>query len=128
MTQLSLLKRQRKLSTWHMKMIVPGTDWDKTIDDNLKSADIILFLITPDFLASGYINDVEVVQAMKQHSSGQSHVIPVFVRDCSWTTAPFGHLQGIPKGKAVKLFPDRDTAWREVADAITKIVDAKLKP
>jgi internalin A len=126
-THLSLLKREGKLATWHMKRIVPGTEWDKTIDENLKSADIILLMISSDFLASDYIWDVEVKQAMAQHESGKSHVIPVFVRDCSWTSAPFGKLQGVPKGKAVKLSPDRDTAWREVSDWIRKIVDERAK-
>jgi internalin A len=127
-THLSLLKLEGKLAPWHMKRIVPGTDWDKTIDENLKSADIILLMISPDFLASDYINDVEVKQAMAQHESGKSHVIPVFVRDCSWATAPFGKLQGVPKGKAVKLWGDaRDSAWREVSDWIRKIVDERIK-
>jgi hypothetical protein len=79
------------------------------------------------FLASDYIHDIEVKQAMAQHASGNSHVIPIFVRDCSWTTAPFAKLQGVPKGKAVKLWPDRDTAWREVSDWIRKIVDERIK-
>jgi internalin A len=126
-THLSLLKREGKLATWHMKRIVPGTDWDRTIDENLKSADIILLMISPDFLASDYIYDVEVKQAMAQHESGRSHVIPVFVRDCSWTMAPFGKLQGVPKRKAVKLSSDRDSAWREVSDWIRKIVDERIK-
>jgi internalin A len=125
-THLSLLKREGKLSTWHMKKIVPGTDWDKAIDENLKSADIILLMISSDFLASDYIWDVEVRQAMQQHESGESHVIPVIVRDCSWTTAPFGKLQGVPKGKAVKLWPDRDSAWREISDWIRKIADERV--
>lgn len=125
-THLSLLKREGKLATWHMKKIVPGTDWDRTIDENLKKADIILLMISPDFLASDYIYDVEVKQAMAQHASGKSHVIPIFVRDCSWTTAPFGKLQGVPKGKAVKTWPDRDSAWREVSDWIRHIVDSRI--
>jgi len=126
-THLSLLKREGKLAPWHMKRIVPGTDWDKTIDENLTSADIILLMISPDFLESGYINDVEVKQAMAQHASGKSRVVPVFVRDCSWTTAPFGKLQGVPKARAVKLAPDRDSAWREVSDWIRAIVDERIK-
>jgi internalin A len=127
-THLSLLKRQGKLSTWHMKQIVPGSEWDKTIDENLKAADIILLMISADFLASGYINDVEVKQAMTQHESGRSHVIPVLIRDCDWTSAPFGKLQGVPKGKPVKLWNEhRDSAWKEISEWIRKIVDERVK-
>ncbi len=96
---------------------------------NLKSCRwVILLMISPDFLASGYINDVEVKQAMEQHESGRSHVIlPSLWRDSSWPTAPFGKLQGVPKAKAVKLSTDRDSAWREVSDWIRRIVDDRLK-
>ena len=38
--------------------------------------------------------------------------------------APFGRLQGLPKGmKAVTSWRDRDAAWTEVASGIRKVVE-----
>ena len=126
-THLVALQREGLIKPWTDRCITAGSEWSKQIDEHVRSADIILLLISPDFLASGYIHDVEVKQAMVQHESRKSRVIPIFVRDCSWTEAPFGKLQGVPKGKAVKLWPDRDPAWREVSDWIRKIVDERIK-
>ncbi|MDV3347677.1 COR domain-containing protein [Leptothoe sp. LEGE 181152] len=43
-THLKILQRQKLIQPWHDRCIVAGTDWAKEIDDNLKRADIILFI------------------------------------------------------------------------------------
>jgi hypothetical protein len=48
----SILKRQKIISTWHDRKIGAGDDWKGQIDDHLDSAQIILLLISADFLAS----------------------------------------------------------------------------
>ena len=46
-----------------------------------------------------------------------------------WQRAPFGKLQALPKdGKAVTLWPDRDSAWRQVADGIEKVIKELPRP
>ena len=40
-------------------------------------------------------------------------MIPVIIRNADWTQAKFAKLQALPKeGKAVTLWPDRDSARR----------------
>ena len=51
-THLSLLKRQGLVSLWYDRLIVPGTDWAKTIDSHLETASVILLLVRADFFAS----------------------------------------------------------------------------
>jgi hypothetical protein len=53
--QLKLLKRRHVIDTWHDRKIMSGTEWDKVINKNLDTADIILLLINSDFLASDYL-------------------------------------------------------------------------
>ena len=73
-----------------------------------------MLLVSADFLSSDYCYDVEMMRAMERHEGGEARVIPVIVRDCDWTTAPFAKLQALPKnGEAVRLWPDRDSAWKE---------------
>ncbi|MDQ3606728.1 MAG: TIR domain-containing protein, partial [Gemmatimonadota bacterium] len=51
-------------------------------------------------------------------------VIPVIVRDVNWKNAPFAKLQALPKdGLAVELWPNRDTAWRNVSEGIEKVAE-----
>ncbi len=100
---LSLLQRQGLITTWHDRCIAPGTDWVHEIDAHLEAASIILLLIIPDFLASDYCYDVEVQRALERHTCGEARVIPIIVRPVDWHSAPFGHLQCLPRdGKAHK--------------------------
>jgi predicted nucleotide-binding protein len=43
---LSMLKRNNTISVWHDRKISAGDDWKHQIDENLMSADIIIFLIS----------------------------------------------------------------------------------
>jgi len=124
-THLALLKRQGKLDTWSMRMIPPGKEWEKAIDENIKAANIILLLVSSDFIASDYCYDIEMKFAMQQHEKGNAVVIPIIVRDCNWNSALFQKLQALPKdAKAVKLWADRDSAWTDVAKSLQKHLES----
>src|SRR5438046_624453 len=86
---LAMLKRQGRISAWHDRRIVAGDDIDHTIDHHLEAADIILFLVSPDFLHSDYCYDVEARRAMERHERGTCTVIPIILRPCDWHEAPF---------------------------------------
>jgi len=123
-THLKLLEREGGISNWHDRRIFPGDEWDKKIDENLEKADIILLLISADFIASDYCYDIEMKLAMKRHNNKEAIVIPVILRDCDWHSAPFGKLQALPRdGKAVTLWPNRDSTWKDVAQGIRNVVD-----
>jgi hypothetical protein len=93
---LSILKRQKLISTWHDRKIGAGEEWKGQIDDHLNSAKIILLLISADFLASDYCYDIEMKRAMERHESGEARVIPIILRPVDWKGAPFGKLQALP--------------------------------
>src|SRR3712207_4980803 len=69
-THLSKLKRQKVISEWHDRGIAAGQEWGGEIDQHLKTADIILLLVSSDFLASNYCYDVELTLAMERHEKG----------------------------------------------------------
>ena len=73
---LSSLKRERLISGWHDRKIKPGTEWKGQIDAHLDSSQIILLLISADFLASDYCYDVEMDRALARHDSGEARVHP----------------------------------------------------
>jgi internalin A len=131
-THLKLMQRQRVIDIWHDRRIPPGDEWEKQIDEELEHADLILLLISADFLASDYCYDIEVERAMARHRAGEARVIPIIVRDVAWGKAPFAKCQALPKeAKAVTLWGDgvhgRDSAWRNVAEGIERVAKA-LKP
>lgn len=120
---LILLQREQYISVWHDRSIRAGTIWSDEIDTHLKSARIILLLISPDFLASDYCYGREMKEAMRRHQAGEAWVIPIILRSCDWHTAPFGKLQALPKdAKPIKMWRDRDKAYTEVAKEIRRII------
>lgn len=123
-THLSLMRRKGLIWPWHDREITAGEDWKGNIEEALERADIILLLVSADFLASDYCYDVEMQRAMERHQKMEARVIPIILRDCSWTAAPFGILQALPKdGKAVKAWSNRDAAWQNVEQGLAKAIN-----
>lgn len=117
--QLAILKRQGVIETWHDRCIGAGEELDRAISAELESCYIILLLVSADFLNSDYCYETEMTRAMERHAAGDAIVIPVILRSCLWTDAPFGKLNATPPdGKAVMQWPDRDVAFTEVAKSI----------
>ncbi|MCZ7845070.1 toll/interleukin-1 receptor domain-containing protein [Stenotrophomonas maltophilia] len=117
--QLAMLKHQGIIETWHDRRIVAGQEIDKTIDEHINSDDIILLLVSPDFLASPYCYDREMKRALERHESDEATVIPVILRACEWHHAPFGKLMATPTdGKPVKQWADLDDAFLQVAKSV----------
>ncbi len=123
-TALALLHREGKVHTWHDRLIAPGTEWGKDIDANLEAAQIILFLISADFIASDYAYGVEMKRALQKQEGGKARAIPILVRPTDWKTAPFASLQALPEGgMPVTKWKNRDEAWTNVTQGIRKVVD-----
>lgn len=122
---LSVLRRKGKIADWNDHEILPGEEWDGVIKTQLVEADIILLLISADFLATDYIWDVEIKTAMERHDQKSATVVPIVLRSCSWEDTPFGKLNGLPsKAKPVSTYGDRDQAWLEVVQGIEQLVSS----
>jgi internalin A len=127
-THLKLLQRQGLIETWQDRKIEAGDDWKQRIDERLERADIILLLVSSDFIASDYCYDKEMTRALQRELAGEARVIPIIVRDVNWRNAPFANLQVLPKdGLAVIKWADKDSAWRSVSEGIEKIVEELRK-
>jgi len=121
---LSLLRKQGYISAWHDREILAGSVWAEEIDKHLKSASIILLLISADFIASDYCYGVEMQIALKRHAAGEARVIPIILRACDWEAAPFGTLEALPKNaKPVRRWSNLDVAFTDVAKGIRAVID-----
>jgi hypothetical protein len=123
-TALSTLKRQGVITGWHDRKMSAGDEWKNQIDEHLNSARVILLLISPDFIASDYCYDKEMMRALERHDKGEARVIPIILRACDWQGLPFGMLQALPKdGKPVRSWSDIDAAFLDVAKGIRFAVE-----
>lgn len=120
---LGPLKRADIISSWYDREIKPGMDWDNNIKENIKCSDIILFLISPDFLNSEYINQNEIKLAIEQHNDGSSVVVPIMLRKCDIEFTPFKHIQGLP----TDLEPINSKKWFTIDDAFFDVIEGLKK-
>ncbi|RWL81360.1 MAG: toll/interleukin-1 receptor domain-containing protein [Mesorhizobium sp.] len=117
--QLSMLKRQGVIDTWHDRRIGAGQEIALAIDKQINRDDIILLLVSADFLASNYCYDIEMKRAMERHEAGEAIVIPIILRACDWHHAPFGKLNAVPRdGKPITQWADIDEAFLQAAKAV----------
>jgi tetratricopeptide (TPR) repeat protein len=121
------LEREGLIEWWHDRKIVPGWEWEEAIDKNLKTADIILLLVSRAFMASDYVYEQEIGKAVERHERGEARVIPIIVRPADWGWASFGKLQALPKdAKPITTWPDQDEAWLDVVRGVRKAVEELL--
>lgn len=103
-------------------------NWNTEISAQLDSADLILLLLSADFLASEYCFGVEVEKALIRLKRGEVKVVPVLLRPCLWEESRFSELQIIPRdAKPITSWPDQDLALYDVAKEISKLV-SELSP
>ena len=122
--QLATLKRQGFIQTWHDRRIGAGEDFVNEIDTHIENADIILLLVSPDFIASDYCYEIEMRRALERHEHGVALVIPVILRPCDWQSAPFGRLNAIPKDvRPISKHADLDEGYLDVAVALRKAAE-----
>ncbi len=121
--QLSPYRRQNLVEIWDDSKIGPGEEWDNVIKRELAVANIIVLLISADLIATDYIWDVEMKEAMERHERKEATVVPVIIRPCAWENAPFGKLNALPeKGVPVEKWTNKDEAWTQVVKRISALL------
>ncbi|MEO3476022.1 toll/interleukin-1 receptor domain-containing protein [Roseomonas sp. CAU 1739] len=115
---LSALKHEGLVDTWHDRRIPAGDVLDDAISVELERADVILLLVSADFLASNYCYNIEMRRAVERHEAREARVIPVILRPCDWHGTPFGKLAATPDdGRPVRSFADIDEGLLQVVRA-----------
>src|SRR5450759_446528 len=121
--QLTTMQRQGLIALWHDRDISAGTEWEQEISEKLNSAQIILLLISPDFMSSDYCYGKEMQRALERHEEGTCKVIPIILRPTFLDAAPFNKLQMLPTdAKPITRWPDRDEAFHDVVKEINLVL------
>jgi hypothetical protein len=128
-SHLSPLEREGLISSWYDRCIVPGKEFDREIDAQFDRAQIILLLVSADFIASEYCYGREMKKAMERHEAGDARVIPVIVRPVDWSGTPFRKLLGLPDdGQAVTSWSNRDEAYLNTVRGVRRAAEEILSP
>lgn len=121
---LTPLERSNKIRLWYDGLIQAGQRWDEEIIKNLEQADIILLLVSADFLVSDFVYEVEVQRALERHSEGKAIVVPIILRPCDWSSTPFGDLQALPRNaRPVSMWESQDEAYVDIIRGLISLID-----
>ena len=133
---LITLKRDNLIEIWQDEMIQVGSDWDETIRQNLQTADIVILLISQSFIASDYIYQVELQEALKMSHDGKT-IFPILIENCDYQNfsarsigkiTNVAQLQFIPHNNG-RLLPISDwdnpsKAWVQVTKALREKIES----
>lgn len=119
------LARQGLLDIWHRRRTGPGEAWQEEVAARLDAAQLVLLLVSADYLAAEDCFDLELRRALDHQRADRARVLPVILRPCDWKGAPFATLAALPsEGRPVTSWPNRDEAWVEIARGVREAAEA----
>lgn len=138
---LSGLKRNKLINAWSTARIGAGEAWTEERDKHLREADVVLILVSPDYVASDECYDVELTRAAEAHARKEILMVPIYLRSCDIPDGvPFIGLMGQPQNvyyairdkklneaKFIMDLPSRDQAFKDVAIALRSMIEADKK-
>ncbi|MEO1070256.1 MAG: toll/interleukin-1 receptor domain-containing protein [Cyanobacteria bacterium J06638_6] len=125
-SHLDPLQRNGLISSWYDGQLLPGEEMKPLIKANLERAEMILLLISKDFLNSDYSYEVELTQAIARHQAGTACVVPIILRPCLWNQVAIGglrlsELQVLPQqAKPVSQWNSHDEAFTHVVEELLR--------
>jgi hypothetical protein len=124
---LAQLRHDDLISVWHDRELLAADDWDETILAELRSSDLILFLVSSAFTDSRYCYEKELRIAVEMHEAGQAKAVPVILRPCDWQSSPLGKLVALPQyGRPVtsRRWKTYDEAFQNVVKELRRLVES----
>ena len=126
------LKRNQLIEeTWYEGKITAGSQRDQEIVQHLDQANIIILLVTEDFLSSDQIYDQQLQYALQRHINDEASIIPIIMKNCMWEESSFADLKTIlPSTHShppVSSFKDRDQALKVIGKQLEMIIKIILK-
>lgn len=123
---LSLLVRNGIIESWDERQIRAGDKRDEEILKHLDDADIILCLLSANFMHSDFCYTIEMKRALERQKLGEVQIVPIILRAVDWKGTPLGDLQVLPRdynNRPIADRPNKDKVFGVVAQEIQRIID-----
>ncbi|RZP20266.1 MAG: toll/interleukin-1 receptor domain-containing protein [Erythrobacter sp.] len=128
-THLKPLVREGQIETWFDRDILAGDELDADITEQLETCELVLLIVSPDFLASDYCVEREMQRALQRHDASEARVVPIIIEPCDWTSSPLRKLKAVPKdGKPVSEWTNENNAYLDVVQELRRILEAGVMP
>lgn len=121
---LKLLENKNLLTVWDDTDIKSGQKWNNEIKKALSNAKAALLLVTPDFLASDFIMNVELPELIKASEERDLKILWVAVIPSLYEETAIADFQSTnnPAKPLANLSPAK--AQREIVEICKKVLDA----
>ena len=119
---LTNLRDNEVISEWHDGHLNAGDHFTKKISKKMDEAEIVLLLLTQDYLSSKSCKE-EMQYALK--NSTKKKVIPIILKDCTWKDTGCKELLALPNdGQPINssIWESHEKAWQSVYDGIKKVI------
>ena len=130
MVHLMALERQLSISVWHDGCLKGGETLDEEVLKQLRLSDVVLMLISPDYIASKFCFEIEMEQAIARHNRGECIVIPVIFKDTVNLDGfeQFSKLVRVPKdGFPIASFKSSEAGHAQAANMIGETIKSLLE-
>ena len=84
-----MIERVDMIDLWSDERTPPGGRWKGEIDRAMAQSELAILLITPSFLTSNFILDVEVPELLRRHKAAGLDIFPIIARYCAWELVPW---------------------------------------
>lgn len=120
----AVLQRTGRISISSAEQIPPGTEPRQEIHKLLKEVDAALLLLSSSFLASSWIQDVELSTLLARHQHAGIVLLPVIVRPCAWQEHPgLKELAPYPRSGTLTTAPtgEQDELLRQLTHQVMRL-------
>lgn len=129
---LAALKMDGKVATWYCTELRAGSEWNHEIQEHFNEADIICFMISPNFMNTDYIHEHEIKKAFERKEKDEHFIIlPIILDFCRWETEHnnLADFTALPyTAMPIMDFRNQNMAWYVVQECIRLIIDEGLQP
>ncbi|HEV3385937.1 MAG TPA: COR domain-containing protein [Gemmata sp.] len=127
-TNLNVMKSKKLITPWHDGLIEPGIQWSDELNENLETMDIFVGLLTNHFVASNFIQTVELKAAReKLQKVGKEFLfVLILVDDISLDGLELAEYQILkPGGKPVCKHKSRKDGFNEAQKELEKLIKSR---
>ena len=128
---LATLRSSGLVEVWHEGKILADADTDQAIAEQLQTADVIVPLITADFMASDKLYEEHLKIAVERHENGNAKLIPILMTAYDLWDTVFEDIQTLlpkPRYEALSKKANRDAELSKIATEIRAIIERIKNP